>query len=93
MNNDNTDLPQNEEVETDQPESPVTDQPESPVTEQPEPIVDSFDFVQLVPEQHETLVGISQRTDLLTNRVEVMLLLDIILVALFIFQMMRGKNS
>ena len=89
MNNDNTDLPQSEENQTD-PEQPI----EVPGADQPEePIVDSYEFVQLIPEQHDTLVGISQRTDLLTNRVEVVLILMIVILALVIFQMMRGKNS
>jgi len=49
-------------------------------------------IVTLDETQYQTLVGISERTDLLTNRVEVLVIFNIIILCLFIYALMRSKT-
>lgn len=53
------------------------------------PTTDSI--VMLDGDQYQTLVNISQSADLLANRLDVMLLLNIVLLTLFVFSLLRSK--
>ena len=74
-------------------ESPTSDDiitnPEIPLTEA-DPFNESS--LSLDETQFQTFQAISERLDLLTNRFEIMLLLFIVLLTLFIYNLMRSKS-
>lgn len=53
---------------------------------------ETYNIVSLDEVQFQTIASISQRTDLLTNRVETMLIFNIVLLCLFIFALMRSRT-
>lgn len=65
-----------------------------PVTETIEPSLTepTYNIVSLDEIQFQTIVGISQRADLLANRVEILLILNFVFLALFLFYFMRSKT-
>lgn len=78
-----------EELQTTETTTPTDNTTTTTTEPSTEPVAAST--VQLETTQYQTFIDQSNQLNLLTNRVEAMLLLNIVLIALIIFQFMRSK--